>query len=201
MKKLLAISDSRLPKLTNPEFIRRQYGDVEAVISCGDLDVDYMDLIVSVLGKQLYYVRGNHDHHDQHQQIGGVNLHRRILSTNGISMAGLEGSIRYNKVGIQYTEAEMIGHVLMMMPLLLFRRMTSGHAVDVFVAHSPPRHVGDARDYAHRGFRSFRWLIRWARPRYFIHGHIDLLDQRIERKIQFLDTCVININPALEVSL
>lgn len=199
--KILAVSDQRLPRLHNADFLRRQYSDVNAVVSCGDLDVDYLDFIVSVLSVQLYYVRGNHDHHEHHQHFGGIDLHRRLILANGITMAGLEGSINYNNSGVQYSDGAMAVTVLSMMPLMLFRRLTNKHAVDLFVAHSPPRHVNDAVDRAHRGFRAFRWLIRWGKPRYFIHGHIDLYDQRIERKVEFHDTCVININPQMLIDL
>ena len=192
---VLAVSDRRLPKLSNADFLRRQYGNVKAVVSCGDLDSDYLDFIVSVLNVQLFYVRGNHDHHPQHDELGGINLHRRFVTHHGVSMAGLEGSMRYNNTGIQYTESAMASMVLSMMPLLLFRRMTNKYSVELFVAHSPPRKLNDATDFAHRGFRSFRWLLRWARPRYLIHGHIDLYDQRIERELMFVATTIININP------
>lgn len=198
---VLAVSDRRLPKLSNADFLRRQYGDVGAVISCGDLDVDYLDFIVSVLNVQLFFVRGNHDHHPHHEHLGGIDLHRRFVTFKGISMIGLEGSIRYNNTGIQYSEGAMFSMVLSMMPLLLVRRMSNKHSVDLFVAHSPPRNLNDATDYAHRGFRSFRWLLRWARPRYFIHGHVDLYDQRIERSLAFCETQIININPYYTLQL
>jgi Icc-related predicted phosphoesterase len=44
--------------------------------------------------------------------------------------------------------------------------------IDIVITHAPPRHIHDAEDLCHRGFKSFRWLIDRYRPRYFIHGHI-----------------------------
>lgn len=199
--KILAISDQRLNKFDNSEFLRTQYADISAVVSCGDLDPDYLDFVVSVLNVQLLYVRGNHDHYDRFNKIGGINLHQKIVSQNGFSFAGLEGSISYNQSGVQYSEGAMANRVLAMLPALLLRRLLTGYGVDVFVAHSPPRDLNDASDYAHRGFRSFRWLIRWAQPRYFIHGHVDLYDQRVERRLQFYRTTIININPAMTLEL
>ncbi len=199
--KILAVSDQRLKKLGNSEFLRTQYADVKAVVSCGDLDPDYLDFIVSVLNVQLLYVRGNHDHYERFSRIGGINLHQHIILQHGFSFAGLEGSISYNQSGVQYSEGAMTTRVLGMMPGLLLRRLITGYGVDVFVAHSPPRNLNDASDYAHRGFRCFRWLIRWARPRYFIHGHVDLYDQRVERRLQFYSTTIININPAMTLEL
>lgn len=199
--KILAVSDQRLPKLSSSDFLRTHYADVKVVVSCGDLDPDYLDFIVSVLNVQLLYVRGNHDHYDRFEKIGGIDLHRQIVSEQHVSFAGLEGSISYNNSGIQYSEGAMRRNVLGMMPMLLLRRLLTGYGVDVFVAHSPPRDLNDASDYAHRGFQSFRWLIRWAQPRYFIHGHVDLYDQRAERTIQFYRTSIININPVMTLEL
>jgi predicted phosphodiesterase len=199
--KILAVSDTHLPHFGNSEFLRQQYGDVMALVSCGDLDPDYLDYIASVLSLPLFFVRGNHDHRYTPGALGGVNLHRRIVYFEGVTLAGLEGSICYNYSGVQYTESKMAGFVLGMLPGLLWRRLLSGHGADVFVTHSPPLKINDAKDYAHRGFRSYRWLIRWGRPRYFIHGHVDLIDQRVPRETRFLRTSVVNINPSMVLDL
>jgi predicted phosphodiesterase len=37
---------------------------------------------------------------------------------------------------------------------------------------APPRHIHDAEDRCHRGFKSFRRLLDKYSPNYFIHGHI-----------------------------
>jgi Icc-related predicted phosphoesterase len=199
--KILAVSDQRLPQLNNAEFLRTHHHDVELLISCGDMDPEYLDFIASVLSVPLYYVRGNHDQRYTEDTPGGINVHRRILSYDKITIAGLEGSIRYNKGSIQYTEAEMTSHVLGLMPRFLMRRLFKGYGVDLLATHSPPRSINDLTDWAHRGFRSFRWLIRWGRPRYLIHGHIDLIDQRTPRETIYLRTRVININPSQVLTL
>jgi Icc-related predicted phosphoesterase len=58
-------------------------------------------------------------------------------------------------------------HIWRLRPQLWWRG-----GVDIVVAHAPPLGVGDGEDLCHRGFESFRWLIRKYRPAYFIHGHI-----------------------------
>ena len=192
--KILAVSDHKTPQLYNGENLRRQYHNVEMVISCGDIELDYLDFIVSVLSVPLFYVRGNHD--ERHtDNVGGINLHRQFEAYKGITMVGLEGSIRYNKSGVQYTNSTMTGYCLQLLPRLFRRRLLKGYCADLMVAHSPPFQINDATDYAHRGFKAFRWLIRWTRPRYFIHGHVDFNDRRKSRITQFFKTQVININP------
>jgi uncharacterized protein len=96
----------------------------------------------------------------------------------------------------------MLSNVLRMMPRLLLRRARYGIGVDVLVTHSPPEGIHDLNDdCAHRGFRAFRWLILWARPRYFIHGHVDTWDNRRTRKTVFGHTMVLNINPVTMLDL
>jgi Icc-related predicted phosphoesterase len=117
-------------------------------------------------------------------------------------LLGLEGSIRYNENGdAQYTETEMYRLILGLMPKLLVYRQLYKRGVDVIVTHSPPRHIHDKEDYSHRGFKAFRWLIKWARPRYFLHGHIDVYDNRQPRETLFHNTQVVNVNPSRVITL
>lgn len=200
--KLLAISDVELPKMRNAQFLLREYGDVDLLVSCGDMPVHYLDFIGSVLTLPLFYVRGNHDTGYKPPNPGGDNLHLRFRSFKGLTFAGLEGSLRYNDGAVQYTETEMMANVLRIMPRMLINRWRRGFGVHVMVVHSPPRHIHDIpEDYAHRGFRSFRWLMKWARPRYLLHGHVDTWDRRKTRKTVFESTTVININPYMVLDM
>lgn len=90
----------------------------------------------------------------------------------------------------------MFLHVLRLMPRLLWMRSLRGYGVDVLVTHSPPHGIHDLPDdRAHRGFRSFRYLMRVARPRFLIHGHVDTWDNRKATETVYAGTRVININP------
>lgn len=194
--KLLAVSDQRLPQMLIATYLKEQYGDVAAVISCGDMEPDYLNFIVTVLSVPLFYVRGNHDTYYTEEKPGGTNLHMRTETIHGIRLTGLEGSIRYNKGEPQYSQFDMYLNVLQLLPGLLVRRILTGHGTDIMVCHSPPRHIHDAEDRAHRGFKALRWLMRLTRPRYLIHGHVDIYDQRTTRETDYLGTRVININPS-----
>ncbi len=193
--KILAVSDHVLPQLENPEQVRKQFGDVQAVISCGDLPASYLELLTSTLNTLLLFVRGNHDLNYEVEPPGGDNLHRRCISVCGLSFAGLEGSPRYNRDPIQFTESEMFSKVLGYAPRLILKRLTSGAGLDVLVTHAPPRDIHDRSDLAHRGFRSLRLFMSLYRPRYLLHGHVDTWDNRRESVTQFGSTTVININP------
>src|SRR5215470_17455495 len=102
--KILAISDNVLPQLEDPGYIRRTYGDVETIISCGDMPAPYIELIGSTLNVPVFFVRGNHDTQYTADHPGGDNLHLRFTHFKGLTFAGIEGSPRYNQAPIQYTE-------------------------------------------------------------------------------------------------
>ena len=200
--KILAVSDVELPQLLNAEYLERKYADIDFLISCGDMGADYLEFISSVLIKPLYYVRGNHDTRYVPPQPGGIDLHRRILTYKGVSMAGLEGSINYNYGAVQYTQGYMAWIVQRMLPGLMLRRLRYGWGVDLMVTHSPPKGIHDLpHDHAHRGFWSFLWLMRLARPRYLLHGHVDTWDRRKVRETKYGDTTVLNINPYMLLEL
>lgn len=194
--KILAVSDVVLPKLQDADYIKREFADVEALISCGDMPPGYLDYLTSHLAVPLFFVRGNHDTHYEPGKPGGDDLHRRIQTYRGFSFAGLEGSINYNNKPVQYAEGAMLAFVLQMMPRLLLLRSLRGYGVDLFVAHSPPQGIHDIpEDYAHRGFKAFLYLMRWTQPRYFIHGHVDTWDRRRVTATRYYQTEILNINP------
>jgi uncharacterized protein len=200
--KVLCISDNVLPQLEEPENLRRQYGDVTALISCGDMPAPYIEYIASVLGLPTYFVRGNHDTEYKVGHPGGVDLHRRITHYKGWTFAGLEGSMRYNDGPVQYTEGEMRRMVWAFGALILRHRLIARrHVPDVLVTHSPMFGVHDGKDKAHRGFESLGLFIRLYKPLYMLHGHVDPIDRRKPTRSVVEQTEVININPAKIVTL
>lgn len=193
--KILAISDVELPQFQNLAYVRRTYQDVELLVSCGDLPVPYLDYVTSVLNVPLLYVHGNHDISYLERPPGGVNLHKRMITMRGLTFAGLGGSLRYNNTLMQYTDGEMLRHVLGFAPRMLTRRLRRGHGVDVMVTHAPPRGIHDREDRPHMGFKALLTLIEWYRPRYLLHGHIDVFDRRETTWTEYLGTQVVNVDP------
>jgi uncharacterized protein len=193
--KILALSDQRLTEMEQQQHLRQAYADVDCIISCGDLDASYLEFITTVLNRPLYYVRGNHDTQYAQDPPGGQDLHMKFQTYKGVSMIGLEGSMFYNGRDVQYTERQMFWKALAILPRLLWRRWWYGYGVDYLVTHSPPKGIHDREDIPHRGYACFLWLMRWARPRYLIHGHIDVWDRREKRETDYFSTRVINIDP------
>lgn len=199
--KVLTVSDNVLPQLENASNLLTNYGDVKAVISCGDMPAPYLEYIVSVLNVPLLFVRGNHDEDYGPGHPGGDNLHGHLFRFQGLTFAGLEGSMRYNNGPVQYDESAMFGMVLNLAPKVFLRRLRGKAGIDVMVTHAPPRGIHDLPDRPHQGFRSFNFLINLYRPRYLIHGHVDTPDRRKATQTQVGSTTVININPVKVLNL
>jgi len=193
--KILCVSDTEMPQLRSAVNLRRQYSDIDMIVSCGDMPSAYLDFISIITQAPVFYVRGNHDEMYDEEPPGGVDLHRQIVHYGGLTLAGLEGSIRYNKGKIQYTQSEMRLMVARLGPKVALNRLRYGQGIDLFVTHSPARNIHDGQDNAHRGFDSFLNFMKWYRPRYMLHGHVHTWDRRKTVRTQYEATCIMNINP------
>ena len=58
--KFLCVSDQVDPLVYSPT-AKERYEDIDAVICAGDLSMEYVDYIVTTLGKPTFFVFGNHD--------------------------------------------------------------------------------------------------------------------------------------------
>jgi len=123
---------------------------------------------------------------------GGTDLHCRTAQCRGLLLAGVQGSARYSGGPYQYTQTEMWGHVLGLIPGLLMNRIRYGRFLDIFVTHAPPWGIHDQPDPCHQGIKAFRWLIQVFKPAYHIHGHIHIYSPGTVAETQFGPTRVIN---------
>lgn len=214
MTRILAIADE-IDRRLSVARMREIAPDV--VVACGDLSFEYLELVSGAVNRPLLFVPGNHDpdlsrvrdpytavgvgpavrlpdyenlyDHGQRPH-GGTNLDGRIHEEKGVVFAGLGGSIRYRPGHNMYTEAEMARRVRRLLRRARWRRLR----VDVVIAHSPPRRLGDAPDDAHRGFESFHLLIERLRPRLFLHGHVH--PHGVARPDRVVgDTRIVNVIP------
>ena len=197
--KILAISDVIVPYIYSSRVVER-FGDVNLLISCGDLPYYYQEYVTTLLNVPAFYVRGNHsrkivrlDGETQTKPLGGVDLHRNVVDYKGLLMAGVEGSLRYSGGPYQYTQEEMWLHVLHLFPGLLKNRMLKGRYLDIFVTHAPPSGIHSETDLPHQGIHAFRWLLKVFKPAYLLHGHIHIYNPETIRKTYFDQTLVINV--------
>ena len=165
--RILTISD-RVEPLLYDRFDRQRFKDIDLILSCGDLPTEYLSFLFGKLNAPLYFVRGNHDfRYNLKTPSGCIDLNADLIKFRGINILGLEGSRWYNGGPFQYTETEMRWRIQRLRP-----RIWRMGGIDILITHAPPRHIHDAEDLCHRGFKSYRWLIKKYSPRYFIHGHI-----------------------------
>ena len=180
--KILAVSDKESSRVYSPQ-IKTRFKDVDLAIGCGDLSYCYLEYIISTLDIPLYFVRGNHAKKIEYSCCGqrsypwgGIDLHRKVLqdSKTGLILAGIEGSLRYNLGGHQYSQSQYWTMVLELVPRLIVNKIRYGRYLDIFVTHAPPWGIHDQDDPAHKGVKAFRWLIDTFHPAYHLHGHIHI---------------------------
>ena len=194
--KILVISDVVENRIYS-EHLKSSFPDIDLVLSAGDLPCSYLEYIVSVLNKPLVYVNGNHDTDasPSGRRIdcpGGINAHARVVKVQGLAIAGLEGSMRYNRGGCQYTESGMRTQIWKLVPGLLKNRLKSGKFCDILLTHAAPKGIGDAPDLAHKGFKAFLDFMDDFKPRLLVHGHIHLYDRNAPSTNMYKDTTIVN---------
>lgn len=165
--RILAVSDF-IDKALVSRIENRHLPSIDLVISCGDIEPEYLSFLREQLACPLYYVKGNHDiRYTASNPLGCENIHGRVMTRKSMNILGLEGSVWYNGGPNQYTDAKM-KKMLFWMGL----RIRKNNPIHMVVTHAPPRHIHDREDPCHIGFQSFRRLIDTHKPDYFIHGHI-----------------------------
>ncbi|MCP4746899.1 MAG: metallophosphoesterase [Desulfobacteraceae bacterium] len=178
--RILCVSDVVVPELYY-EFNPLLFGRIDLLISCGDLPPEYLTFLSGSFGVPLLYIQGNHDIRYQTKPPAGCrDIHGHLVRHGSHRILGLSGSRWYNGGPNQYTERQMRKLLWGLQPKIWWNK-----GFDIVITHAPPRHIHDAEDLCHRGFKSYRSLIKWYRPRYFLHGHIhkhfENNDQRITR--------------------
>lgn len=219
MMKLLCVSDFVDPMIYNQN-VKEAFPDIDAVLCAGDLPLDYIDFIVSVLNKPTYWIFGNHnlegykDYHGEKEYLpgneskrfhGGTYLGFRTAICPGLLIidpktgnqrplliAGVSGSRKYNNGKCQFTDKQMKLKLLLMVPELIKNKLRYGTYLDIFLTHASPRHIHDHEDPCHLGFDCFNWFLEKFKPALMVHGHIHLYDMREERIGKYYETTVLN---------
>ncbi len=186
--KILILSDIESRSLWD-YFEKSKLEGIDLIISCGDLDPQYLSFLATFSHAPVLYVHGNHD--DCYQETppeGCICIEDSIFCYQGLRILGLGGSVRYRNGTNQYSQKEMLRRIRKLFPWLLFHR-----GFDILVTHAPAYGVNDGDDPAHRGFTAFnKLLLRW-KPKYFFHGHVHAsYGGTYKRLSQMGETLVIN---------
>lgn len=185
--KLLLVSDKEEPYIWD-YFDRERFADIDCILACGDLHAEYLNFLVTMVGKPLYYVPGNHDkRYLITPPEGCTSLDGQLMEVMGVRILGFGGSMRYNATEFQYSEKEMEARI----KRLRFTLWRKG-GFDVLLTHAPAKGVGDGEDLCHHGFQCFADLVEKYKPRYHIHGHNHLEYGKVQRVMKHGETTVIN---------
>src|SRR5437773_9436217 len=114
MMQFLTVSDEVVPVVYSLN-IKERFRGIQAVLACGDLPYYYLEFIVTMLNVPCFYIHGNHDGVEMteggaelHEPRGCISIEGRSVYYEGLILAGLGGSIRYNRESSrQYTETQM----------------------------------------------------------------------------------------------
>jgi Icc-related predicted phosphoesterase len=207
--KILCVSD-QIDPLVYSNAIKERFADTDLILCAGDLPLDYLDFIVSSLNKPLFFVFGNHHIEDmkylegdpnsftlegidtQRQFWTSIHIGSKIVREEGLIIAGLGGSMRYNRGPNQFSDFQMYLEIIKLIPRLVCHKLFYGRFLDILLTHAPPRGIHDRSDKCHWGFRAFLWFMKTFRPKYLIHGHIHLYDLSDVRTTRWEETTVVN---------
>ncbi|MBQ3009594.1 MAG: metallophosphoesterase [Oscillospiraceae bacterium] len=185
--KLLLIADWENPALWD-YYLPGKLDGIDLIISCGDLDAEYLSFLVTMGRAPVLYVHGNHDGRYEVKPPEGCDcIEDDLVVVKGLRILGLGGSMLYSGGAHQYSELQMTLRVAKLSWKLLRHK-----GVDIVVTHAPVQGCGDGADLAHRGFRCFQTLLDRVRPRYWVHGHVHLNYGRNPRICVRGNTTVIN---------
>ena len=144
--KILVISDQVDPYLYD-YYTPNKLKDIDLIISCGDLPARYLEFLVTVANKPLFYVHGNHDTaYLRHAPEGCVDIDGRVY---------------------EYKGSEMQKRINKLKPSLWISK-----GVDILVTHAPAEGYGDLDDLPHTGYACFNDLLEKYKPAYMVHGHV-----------------------------
>lgn len=199
--KILAVSDQAVDRVY--ELVPQgHFAGVDMVVGCGDLPYAYLEYLVTMLNVPLFYVPGNHDpaQNDRFTAAraeGGTNLDLKTTYCRSLLLAGFGGSIRYRPYEVnQYTQSEAYLRAIRLLTGLLKNWLRYGRALDILVTHSPAYGIHDDNSAAHRGLKAINWLMRVARPRFHLHGHMHSIRRNLTPDVtQLGPTTSMNIFP------
>ncbi len=186
--KILAVSDEECPALWD-YYVPGRLKDYDLILSCGDLNANYLSFLVTMARAPVLYVPGNHDtRYPFHPPEGCDCIDDHFVIFNGLRILGLGGCRRYHPGRYQYTDSQMRRRIRR-----LKGQIRKHKGVDIVVTHAPPEGLGDAEDPAHWGFAALRELLDEYHPAYLIHGHVHTsYGQDVPRVIEYGDTRIIN---------
>ena len=186
--KILTISDEECPALWD-HYMPGRLDGYDLIISCGDLNSQYLSFLVTMAKCPVLYVHGNHDTGYLDRPPEGCDcIDGHIVTYNGVRILGLGGCRKYHPGRHQYTDRQMRRRIRK-----LRWKLWRMKGVDIVVTHAAPEGLGDDEDRAHWGFPALREFLDKYKPAYLVHGHVHMsYNHHVPREIDYNGTKVIN---------
>ena len=186
--KILTISDEECPALWD-HYMPGRLDGYDLILSCGDLNSQYLSFLVTMAKCPVLYVHGNHDTGYLDRPPEGCDcIDGHIVTYNGLRILGLGGCRKYHPGRHQYTDRQMRLRIAK-----LRWKLWRMKGVDIVVTHAAPEGLGDDEDRAHWGFPALRELIDQYKPAYLVHGHVHMsYNHQVPREIDYNGTRIIN---------
>lgn len=166
--KILIISDIPILKKYHPDSLKSMFKNIDFILSAGDLSNDYLDYIFTLLNKELIFVNGNHIYNPNHNIEFCKNVDQKIINFKGLRIMGFDGSQIYSYGDHQYSESQVFFMILKNLLRLFWKKP------DIVLSHSPPKGIHDRGDHVHTGFQAYHFILKYFKPKIWIHGHIHL---------------------------
>jgi len=189
--RFLAVSDEPDRTLEH-EVNRRNIGHLDAILSCGDLEPDWLSFLGDAFSVPLVRVLGNHDRdHPDLEQVVPHPLRASVTSRFPVPLVGLSWAGEAPVRGDRSAWAQALR--------ITCARLLRPGAVLV-ASHVPPTGAGDGPDPYHRGYDAYRWLVNRLRPPLWLHGHTTLAStENWQAKLN--GTLVVNVTGSVLVEL
>ena len=188
--KILAVSNEECAGLWE-HYIPGSLKKYDLIISCGDLDPEYLSFLVTMARCPVLYVHGDRDGcYQKHPPEGCDCIDGQLVVYNGLKILGLGGWLDQQEGKHRYSEAKMRRRIVKLHWKI--RRMGG---VDVIVTHAPPRTVKDPEG---SGFEVFSQMLELYRPKLMLHGHFRP-DYGEPRERVYDETTVINTSQRTDV--
>lgn len=161
----------------------------DIIVTLGDISVQDLRIIKRTadnLDIPAIGICGNHDEPFALQSVGIDDLHGKVKTIDGVSFAGIGGSLRYNRSNYMFLTQQQSIEVAAALPkadvLITHDKPYSGWFVD-----TKAQFVKDP----HAGLAGITKYIRKNKPKYHLYGH---LHQRMtEEKYGTTSMCVYGI--------
>jgi Icc-related predicted phosphoesterase len=177
--------------------IKERFPNIDAVLCAGDVPLEYIDYLASAFEKPVFYVVGDHHFYTETKQLPIAQAvdflcAKKTIAGKTVLIAGASGSLRHNNNPAQYTDSQMSLRLLALLPSLLFNKIRYGRYLDIFLTHVPPKDINDFEESAFRGFPCYKRFIERFKPKFHVHGHIHLYNQKDPRVTAHGSTTVVN---------